>query len=231
MWTGTATEGNDVINIRVFNDTGKFECEGVNYDADAFVLNCLGGNDTVSVTQQTTTEEGGIGVVVSLGDGDDIVTGFSAGGGVWCGAGKDYVSYGGSYATSRGEIHGEGGNDKFFIFGHNYEMYVTGDDGNDDIRAGSNYAWVFATGGLGNDFFIPSPIQGDQIYGDEGFDTVYVASSASIYHDDFDSVELFTTQLPGDEVQPPENLYFGGGNNPTIFRQMFSEQPIELLAA
>ncbi|HEX3357660.1 MAG TPA: hypothetical protein VHS31_11880 [Tepidisphaeraceae bacterium] len=157
-------ESDNVISVSVSQTNSTFTLDGTTYtDVQYIQVEGNGGNDTISVTADDSSDDDEIGAAISGGAGDDNLT-LNFGGGIWGGDGNDIIHLTNSFY---GTAHGEGGDDQIYIAGTSVSADIDGGDGNDVIDATASLAPVNAYGGSGNDTIIGSNFS-DQLYGDGG---------------------------------------------------------------
>ena len=156
-------EGANAIIVEVSQSGETFTLDGTTYVGVAYIsIFGYGGNDQIHVNGDGF---GYIGAGISAGEGDDDIS-LNFDGAIWAGSGNDTLSLMDSF---RGEVYGEGGDDRMYIIGETVDAEILGGDGNDLIDATANNHGVVARGGPGDDTIYGSEYN-DQLYADGGND-------------------------------------------------------------
>ncbi|HEY5723099.1 MAG TPA: type I secretion C-terminal target domain-containing protein [Allosphingosinicella sp.] len=116
------------------------------------------GNSGPVVTTGTDAAE-----VLTGGGGDDIIQGLAGFNKIFAGAGNDSAT---------------GGEDVDWLYGGTGNDFLTADAGNDFLSGGDGNDILFA--GAGNDSLNAGPTGADQLYGEEGDDTLSLSRSAAV---------------------------------------------------
>lgn len=166
--TITGTERNDTIEVDL-RDNGNLKVEinnvesSFNYSAiTRFVINGLGGNDSIEFNQRNAILKG---AEIRAGDGRDTVEGTDARDTIFGGAGND-------------RLDGRNGSD--IIYGDAGHDFIEGKNGNDKLFGGSGND--FLQGGGGNDT-LNGQAGEDDLQGNRGNDRMTGGGG----NDDFDN--------------------------------------------
>ena len=156
----------NAIHVAVSMGGESFTLDGVTYNGVSYVsIFGYGGNDTIHVAGDGF---GYIGAGISAGDGDDDVS-LNFDGAIWAGPGGDTLRLRDSF---RGEVYGEGGDDRMYVSGETVDAEINGGNGNDLIDASGNNYGLVIRGGHGDDTIYGSEFN-DQIYGEGGSDYLF----------------------------------------------------------